>query len=223
MWCIPPQQNAAFVADMEQVLDVYQQPYDPIHPVVCTDESNKQIIGDAKAPLPMQPGQVMKEDCNYERKGTCNLFIAFEPARGWRDITVTAHRGKCDWAYYIKKMVDELYPHAESITLVCDQLNTHSLSSLYATFPAEEAHRIARKLHMVHTPKHGSWLNMAEIEFSALNRQCLDRRFEDQSELDRQVQAWTLARNQAATSVKWRFTTSDARIKLASLYPKFGV
>jgi hypothetical protein len=227
MWCIPPQQNAAFVADMEQVLDVYQQSYDPDHPVVCTDESNKQIIGDVKAPLPIQLGQIMKEDCNYERKGTCNLFIAFEPAVGQRDITVTVHRGKCDWAHYIKKIaqrpcgVDELYPDAQCVTLMCDQLNTHSLSSLYATFPAAEAHRIARRIHIVHTPKHGSWLNtvraaraggtpardgMAEIEFSALNRQCLDRRFKDQSELEQEVQAWTQARNQAGTSVKWRFT-----------------
>lgn len=206
---------------MEQVLDVYQQPYDAAHPVVCTDESNKQIISDVKDPLPMQAGQVMKEDSNYERKGTCNLFIAFEPAVGRRDITGTAHRGKCDWAHYARKIVDELYPNAQYVTLVCDQLNTHNLSSLYATFPPAEAHRIARKLRIVHTPKHGSWLNMAEIEFSALSRQCLDRRFEDQGELEHEVLAWTRLRNEAGTSVKWRFTTADARVKLASLYPKF--
>lgn len=186
------------------------------------DESSKQVIGDVQDPLPTQPGRVKKEDCNYARQGTCNLFIAFEPAVGRRDITVTDRRAKCDWAAYAKKIVDDLYPEAECVTLVCDQLNTHALSSLYATFPAAEAHRIARKLEIVHTPKHGSWLNMAEIEFSALSRQCLDRRFDDRNHLHHEVSAWTRDRNHASTSVTWRFTTADARIKLASLYPKFG-
>jgi DDE superfamily endonuclease len=193
MWCIPPQQNAAFVADMEQVLDVYQRPYDPRFPVICMDESNKQLIGDVRPPLPVQAGQVTREDCNYERH----------------------------WAHFIRSIVDELYPTAECVTLVCDQLNTHCLASLYETFTPDEAHRLARKLEIVHTPKHGSWLNMAEIELSALSRQCLDRRIADLVLLAREVAAWEQERNAHATTVHWRFTTADARVKLASLYPKF--
>jgi hypothetical protein len=221
MWCIPPQQNAAFVADMEQVLDVYQRPYDPRFPVICMDESNKQLIGDVRPPLPVQVGQVTREDCNYERHGTGNLFIAFEPACGQRHVAVTERRTQRDWAHFIRSIVDELYPTAERVTLVCDQLNTHRLASLYETFTPDEAHRLARKLEIVHTPKHGSWLNIAEIELSALSRQCLDRRIADLVLLAREVAAWAQERNAHATTVHWRFTTADARVKLASLYPKF--
>jgi hypothetical protein len=221
MWCIPPQQNAAFVADMEQVLDVYQRPYDPRYPVICMDESNKQLIGDVRPPLPVQAGQVTREDCNYERHGTGNLFIAFEPACGQRHVAVTERRTQRDWAHFIRSIVDELYPTAERVTLVCDQLNTHCRASLYETFTPDEAHRLARKLEIVHTPKHGSWLNMAEIELSALSRQCLDRRIADLVLLAREVAAWEQDRNAHATTVHWRFTTADARVKLASLYPKF--
>lgn len=220
MWCIPPRQNAAFVADMEQVLDVYQRPYDPRYPVICMDESNKQLIGDVQPPLPMQPGQVKKEDCNYERHGTGNLFIAFEPTCGQRHMAVTERRTQQDWAHFIQSIVDEFCPMAERITLVCDQLNTHHVASLYETFTPEEAHRLARKLEVVHTPKHGSWLNMAEIELSALSRQCLNRRITDLVTLKREVTAWAQDRNEHATTVQWRFTTADARVKLASLYPK---
>lgn len=220
MWCIPPKQNAAFVAQMEQVLDVYQRPHDPRYPVICMDESSKQLLAEVQPPLPLKAGQGAKEDCNYERQGTCNLFIAFEPMRGQRDVTVTARRTHRDWATYIKKIVDDLYPTADRITLVCDQLNTHTLASLYETFSPDEAHRLARKLELVHTPKHGSWLNMAEIELSALSRQCLDRRIADPEAMTREVTAWTTARNNHATTVHWRFTTADARIKLVSLYPK---
>ncbi len=220
MWCIPPKENAAFVADMEQVLDVYQRPADPRFPVICMDESNKQLIGDVQPPWPLQPGQVPKEDCNYVRQGTGNLFIAFEPAQGRRDVTVTERRTRDDWAHYVKFIVDDFCPTAERITLVCDQLNTHALASLYATFTPVEAQRLARKLELVHTPKHGSWLNMAEIEFSALSRQCLDRRIADRALLAQEVAAWAKARNAHQTTVHWRFTTADARIKLASLYPK---
>jgi len=220
MWCIPPKHNAAFVADMEQVLDVYQRPYDPRFPVICMDESNKQLIGDVQSPVPMQPGQVKREDCNYERHGTGNLFIAFEPACGQRHVTVTERRTQQDWASFIRALVDEFYPTADRITLVCDQLNTHHLASLYETFTPDEAHRLARKLEVVHTPKHGSWLNMAEIELSALSRQCLDRRIADLVLLAREVAAWVQERNVHATMVQWRFTTADARIKLASLYPR---
>lgn len=208
---------------MEQVLDVYQRPYDPQQPVVCMDESSKQVLSEVRAPLPVQPGQPRKEDSHYQRQGVWNLFVAFEPACGQRDVTVTARRTTADWAHYVKKIVDELYPAAQRITLVCDQLNTHSVAALYETFPPAEAHRVARKLELVHTPKHGSWLNMAEIEFSALARQCLERRLADHAMLVREVRAWTEARNRAQTTVHWRFTTADARIKLASLYPNFEV
>jgi hypothetical protein len=221
MWCIPPRQNAAFVADMEQVLDVYQRPYDPRFPVICMDESNKQLIGNVRPPLPVQAGQVTREDCNYERHGTGNLFIAFEPAGGHRHVAVTERRTQRDWAHFIRSIVDELYPTAERVTLVCDQLNTHCLASFYETFTPDEAHRLANKLEIVHTPKHGSWLNMAEIELSALSRQCLDRRIADLALLAREVAAWEQERNTHATTVHWRFTTADARVKLASLYPKF--
>lgn len=205
---------------MERVLDVYQQPYDPRHPVVCMDESSKQLIADVQDPLPLKAGQVERQDCNYQRLGVSNLFLAFEPAQGQREVTVTDRRGKAEWAVYVKHIVEDLYPQAEVITLVCDQLNTHTLSALYATFPAAEAHRLARKLHLVYTPKHGSWLNMAEIEFSALSHQCTDRRFDSREHLEQEVAAWKQARNAAHTSVRWRFTTADARIKLASLYPQ---
>jgi len=221
MWCIPPQHNAAFVADMEQVLDVYQRPADPRYPVICMDESNKQLLGDVQPALPVQPGQGKKEDCNYERHGTGNLFIAFEPAGGQRQVAVTERRTQQDWAHFIQSIVDEFCPTADRITLVCDQLNTHHLASLYETFPPEEAHRLARKLDLVHTPKHGSWLNMAEIELSVLSRQCLDRRIPDLTTLAHEVAAWVRERNAHATTVQWRFTTADARVKLASLYPKF--
>lgn len=220
MWCIPPKQNAAFVAQMEQVLDVYQRAYDPRQPVICLDETNKQLLADVQPTLRVKAGQAAKEDCNYERQGTCNLFIAFEPMRGQRDVTVTTRRTRGDWAAYVKKIVDELYPTADRITLVCDQLNTHTLASLYETFAPDEAHRLARKLELVHTPKHGSWLNMAEIELSALSRQCLDRRIADPATMTSEVTAWATTRNKHATTVHWRFTTADARIKLASLYPK---
>jgi hypothetical protein len=206
---------------MELVLDVYQRPYDPLYPVVCMDESNKQLIGDVQPSLPLKAEQPRREDSNYVRHGTANLFLAFEPARGQRHVAVREHRKRDDWAWYVHKIVDELYPMAHRVTLVCDQLNTHTLASLYETFPAAEAHRLARKLEIVHTPKHGSWLNMAEIEFSALSRQCLDRRIASHKILARAVAAWATARNKAGTTIHWRFTTGDARIKLASLYPKF--
>jgi hypothetical protein len=206
---------------MEQGLDVYPRPYAPRYPVICMDESSKQVLSEVRAPVPLGPGQSRKEDYHYRRQGVWNLFVAFAPACGRRDVTVTARRTTEDWAYYVRKIVDELYPKAQRITLVCDQLNTHTLASLYDTFPAAEAHRLARKLELVHTPKHGSWLNMAEIEFSALSRQCLERRFPDHARFVQEIAAWTTARNRAHTTVRWRFTTADARIKLASLYPNF--
>jgi len=158
---------------MEVVLDVYQRPYDPKHPVVCMDEASKQLLADVFEPLPAKPGHMAKEDSNYERHGTCNLFVAFEPMCGWRDVTVTDRRTKCDWADYVKQIVDEMYSDAERITLVCDQLNTHTLASLYEAFEPQEAHRLARKLEIIHTPKHGSWLNIVETLFGKMARSFL--------------------------------------------------
>ena len=199
---------------------MYHRPYDPDNPVVCTDEASKQLLDHVIQPLPPAVGKVEKEDSHYERHGTCNLFIAFEPLVGRRDITVTDRRTKCDWANYVKTILEEMYPFAHCVTLVCDNLNTHSIASLYEAFTPDEAHRLARKLEIIHTPKHGSWLNMAEIEFSVLARQCLNRRIPDKSILISETKAWQAARNRGNTSAKWRFTTNDARIKLASLYPR---
>lgn len=204
---------------MEDILDVYQAHYSPRNPLVCMDESNKQLLAETRDPLPAEPGQPVRYDNEYKRNGTGNLFLAFAPLNSWRTVTVTDRRTKQDWAHFMKDVVDVHYPEAETITVVLDNLNTHTLASLYETFPAPEAHRIARKLDLHYTPKHGSWLNMAEIEFSALSRQCLNRRMPDRETLQREVAAWTSERNAHAATVNWRFTTQDARVKLKRLYP----
>jgi hypothetical protein len=204
---------------MEEVLDVYQGQYSPRNPLVCMDESNKQLLGETREPLPIEPGQPVRYDTEYKRHGTGNLFLAFAPLHSWRTVTVTERRTKQDWAHFMKDLVEVHFPDAEKITLVLDNLNTHTLASLYETFPAPEAHRIARKLELHYTPKHGSWLNMAEIEFSVLSRQCLNRRIVDRDTLQREVAAWTMARNARGATVDWRFTTQDARVKLKRLYP----
>lgn len=219
-WCIPPHENAAFVSQMEVVLDVYQQVYDEQHPLVCMDECSKQLLDDVREPLPMAPGQPQRYDSEYERNGTCNLFIAFDPTQGWRDVQVTQRRTKQDWAYFMRDLVDGHFPNAEQITVVLDNLNTHTYASLYETFEPAEARRIARKLVLVYTPKHGSWLNMAEIELSVLSRQCLNRRIADFDRMRQITSAWSEARNDCGTTVDWRFTTQDARIKLKRLYPR---
>jgi hypothetical protein len=206
---------------MEDVLGLYHEPYDPDFPLVCFDESSKQLIKETRQPLPAQPGQVQRFDYEYERNGTRNLFVFFEPLTGWRHVQVTHRRTKQDWAQCMKQLVDEFYPNAKRIRVVQDNLNTHTPVALYETFEAAEARRIAEKLEFHHTPKHGSWLNMAEIEFSVLTRQCLDRRIPDAATLRREIAAWEQARNAHATSVNWQFTTDDARIKLAQLYPSF--
>jgi len=206
---------------MEEVLDVYQARYSPRNPLVCMDESNKQLLADKRDPLPVEPGQVARYDNEYKRNGTGNLFLAFAPLEGWRTVTVTERRTKPDWARFMKDLVDIHFPQAETITVVLDNLNTHTFASLYETFPAPEAHRIARKLDLHYTPKHGSWLNMAEIEFSALSRQCLKRRIADRAGLQRQVAAWAIERNARRATVNWRFTTQEARVKLKRLYPVF--
>ena len=216
---IPPDADAAFVCAMEDVLDVYQQPHDPKRPLVCTDEGTKQLVKETRLPIPAEPGQVAKADYEYERNGTSNLFMLFAPLENWRHVKVTQQRTRVDWAHLIRDLVDIHFPHAEKIVLVMDNLNTHQLASLYEAFPPAEARRLAEKLEIHYTPKHGSWLNMAEIELSILSRQCLDRRLPDQATLRRQVAAWQAPRNAAAATLNWRFTTADARIKLKRLYP----
>lgn len=204
---------------MEDILTVYKQEYDERYPVVCMDESSKQHLIEIRAALPMEPGKPERYDTEYERNGTSNLFIFFEPLRGWRRIDVTARRTSKDWAYQIQQLVDEDYPEAEKIKLVMDNLNTHVGASLYKAFEPKEACRLLDKLEFHYTPKHGSWLNMAEIEFSLLSRQCMRDRMADRDYLAREVSAWVNKRNSVKSDMKWRFTTDDARIKLKHLYP----
>lgn len=219
MWCIPPKQSAEFVAPMEDVLDVYQRPYDPRYPQVCLDETSKQLIGEVRQALPTTPGHSQKYDSEYVRNGTANLFVATEPLAGWRQVKVTDTRTRRDFANFVRDLVDGRYKDAAKVVLVMDNLNTHSTASLYAAFEPAEAKRIADKLEIHYTPKHGSWLNMAEIELSVLGRQCLDRRLADKETLAAEVAAWEKSRNAGGSRIDWRFTTADARIKLKRLYP----
>lgn len=204
---------------MEDVLDVYQRPYDPKRPQVCLDEASLQLLSDARAPLPLEPGQVERFDSEYVREGTRNLFLVFEPLAGWRHVEVTERRTRIEFAHVVRYLVDVRYAEAERIVLVLDQLNTHSLASLYQAFPPEEAKRLAQRVEIHHTPKHGSWLNMAEIELSVLARQCLADRMQSPTHLQQQVAAWEERRNLRTVRVDWRFTTADARIRLKRLYP----
>lgn len=206
---------------MEQVLEVYQAPYDETIPLVCFDEGTKQLVGEKRSPLPMKVGQSQRYDYEYERHGTSNIFMFFEPLSGWRHAKVTDRRTMVDFAHCMKWLVDEAYPSAEKVRLVMDNLNTHKLASLYEAFAPSEALRIAQKLEIIYTPKHGSWLNMAEIELNVLGSQCLDRRIADKTSLISEVAAWEKIRNETAATVNWRFTTKDARIKLKGLYPTF--
>jgi transposase len=222
-WCIPPETNAAFVCQMEDVLAVYQRPYDPKRPVVCMDESSKQLLADIQTVLPMEPGKVQRYDYEYERQGVANLFMFFAPLENKRRIKATDRRCRRDWAEAMKELADEDYPDAEKIVVVMDNLNTHSPISFYETFPPEEAHRLMDRFEFHYTPKHGSWLNMAEIEFSVLARQCLNRRIPNIERLDHEVQAWFKYRNETSTTINWRFTAEDARIKLKRLYPLIEV
>ena len=208
---------------MEDVLDVYKRPYDPKRPNVCLDETSKQLIGEARTPVPARPGQPARYDYEYKRNGVANLFMMFEPLAGKRHVKVTERRTKVDWAYCVREMVDQIYPDAEQIVLVMDNLNTHNKSSLYKAFEPAEAKRIADKLEIHYTPKHGSWLDMAEIELGILARQCLSRRIDNRAQLKDEVVAWQINRNTAEAKVNWRFTTDDARIKLKKLYPSFEV
>lgn len=220
---IPPEQNADFVAAMEDVLEVYRRPYDPKRPVICLDETSKQLVGETRNPIPAKPGQPAREDYEYRRNGTANLFMLFEPLAGWRHVKVTDRRTKIDFAHVIKDLVDDLDPDAEKIVLVMDNLNTHKVASLYEAFPPAEARRLAEKLEIHFTPKHGSWLNMAETELATLAKQCLDRRISDRKTLGHEVQAWEDSRNKNQDTVDWQFTTKDARIRLKKLYPSIQV
>ena len=204
---------------MEDVLDLYAEPYDPQRPTVTFDETRKQLIVEKRHPLPPRPGHPARYDYEYKRNGTRNLFLFCEPQAGWRHVVVTEHRTMHDFAHQMRGLVDEHFPDAEVIRVVLDNLNTHKAASLYETFPPAEARRIAKKLEFPHTPKHGSWLNMAEIEFSILQRQCLDRRLPDEATLRHELAAYEARRNAARATIEWRFTIQEARIKLHHLYP----
>ncbi len=204
---------------MEDVLEVYTRPYDPRFPQICMDESAKQLLQDKRESLPLQPGQPERVDYTFEAVGMCKLFLACESLKGQRQVKVTQRRTSQDWAHFIRELVDVHYPTAEKLVLVMDNLNTHTPSSLYQTFAPAEARRILSKLEIHYTPVHGSWLNMAEIELSALARQCLSRRIGTQEELEQEIHAWQQQRNEETITVNWRFTTTDARIKLKRLYP----
>jgi hypothetical protein len=204
---------------MEDVLEVYHRPYDEKRPLVCLDEASKQLIGETVQPLPAKPGHAERFDYEYVRNGTVNLFMISEPLLGWRHVEVTQRRTAQDFAEVVRWVVEELHPDADKVVLVMDNLNTHKLASLYETFPPEQARRIAERLEIHHTPKHGSWLNMAEIELSVLSGQCLDQRLENQEAVRQEVDPWEADRNERQVGVNWRFTTADARIKLRKLYP----
>lgn len=211
--------GADFVWHMEEVLDLYAEAEDPQRPRVCFDEMPYQMISETRVPVPMQAGQAERYDYEYHREGTCNLFLFFNPFAGKRRIKVTQRRTKQDFAHCMKELVDEMYPDAVVIRVILDQLNTHSKAALYETFEPEEARRIVRKLEFHYTPKHGSWLNMAEIEFSVVDRQCLDRWLQDIETVQSEIAAWELPRNEQNIGIDWQFTTEKARQKLERLYP----
>jgi DDE superfamily endonuclease len=220
-WCIP-EVSAEFVAAMEDVLEGYAELYDPSRPKVNFDETTKQLIKETRLPLPAQPGQPPRYDYEYERNGTRNLFLFVEPQAGWRHVNVTAQRTKLDFAHQMQWLVDERYPEAEVVRVTLDNLNTHKPAALYEAFPPAEARRIARKLEFHYTPKHGSWLNMAEIELSVLQQQCLDRRIPDEETLKGEIAAWEAQRNAEQATIDWRFSVTDARQKLKRLYPSLS-
>lgn len=220
MWCIPPEENAEFVFAMENVLEVYTRAYDPKRPVVCLDEKSKQLVGEICKPIAARPGDVERCDYEYVRNGTANLFMMVEPLRGWRRVNVTTRRTKVDFAVQVKELADVHYADADRITLVMDNLNTHRLSTLYEAFEPSEARRLIDRIEVVHTPKHGSWLNMAECELSVLEQQALGARVGDEAELRLRVTTWGEHRNQRCRRIDWQFRTPDARIKLRRLYPQ---
>jgi hypothetical protein len=220
MWCIPPKQNADFVAHMEDILEVYALSYDPEIPLICMDEKPYQLLAEELESLPMKHRQPVKEDYKYVRCGVSNIFVFTEPLGGWRHVSVTARRTKVDWALSVRELLEVYYPKAKRIRMVMDNLNTHGISSLYEAFPADVALNLAKRLEIHYTPKHGSWLNVAEIELSVMSSQCLKRRLSSTEELVTQLSAWETIRNNSNKTVNWQFTTDDARIKLKSLYPR---
>ncbi len=205
---------------MEDVLDVYHRPYDAGCPVICMDEKPYQLLDECRQPIPMKPGKVERYDSEYVRNGTCSIFVFTEPLKGWRKVSVSKRRTKVDWARNVAELLEVHYPKAPKVCLVMDNLNTHTISSLYEAFPPARARALARRLEIHYTPKHGSWLNIAEIELSALTSQCLGRRIPDMERLASELDAWNLARNNVSSPVNWQFTTDDARIKLRRLYPQ---
>jgi hypothetical protein len=218
---IAPQANAAFVAAMEDVLEVYHRPRDPERPVVCLDETSKQLINETRTPIRAKPGQPARHDCEYARNGVANLFMMFAPLEGWRHVKVTDRHAAADYAHALKDLSDTHFPNAAKIVLVQDNLSTHTPASLYAAFPAAEARRLTLRFEWHYTPKHGSWLDMAESELGVLSSQCLDRRIPDKQTLINEVAAWQDRRNTHHAKADWQFTTDDARIKLKNLYPSF--
>src|SRR5580693_4015307 len=218
-WVIPPDANPAFVAGMEDVLEVYQRPHDPEYPVVCVDETSKQLVAETRVPIKAKPGQPARHDYEYERNGTVNLFMMFAPLEGWRHVEVTDRHSAVDYAHVLKDVSDTHFKDAEKIVLVQDNLNTHSPASLYEAFPPAEARRLVERFEWHYTPKHGSWLNMAESELGVLASQCLNRRIPDKQALIEEIAAWQQDRNANHTKANWHFSTSNARIKLKHLYP----
>jgi hypothetical protein len=217
-WVIPPEQNGEFVAQMEQVLDVYKRAYDPQYPVVCMDESPRQLIRETRVPLSAKPGVAARHDYEYERCGVCNVFMAVEPLAGQRVTRITQQKTRNDWARFLKNIAEQ-YGAAQKITLVMDNLNTHTPGSLYEVFPPDAAKALWDRFEFVYTPKHGSWLNMAEIELNVLIKQCLDRRIDTIAEMQAETAAWQHQRNNMKATINWQFTCGDARIKLRRLYP----
>ena len=218
---IPPDANAGFVAAMEDVLETYQKPRDPDRPLVCLDETSKQLIIETRTPIPAKPGQPARHDYEYERNGVANIFMMFAPLEGWRCVKVTDHHAAVDYAQVLKELSDVHFPGAKQIQLVQDNLSTHNAASLYATFPAAEARRLAKRFEWHYTPKHGSWLDMAESELGVLSSQCLSRRIPNKPILEREVAAWQAYRNKHHAKADWQFTTDDARVKLKRLSPSF--
>ena len=223
MWCLPPAADAAFVARMEDLLELYQLPYDPRRPVVCMDELCKQLIAETRIPLPVREGSPARSDYEYERQGVCNLFVFVEPRRGWRKVFVQDRRTKVDWAVCVRVLLHEIYPEALCVRLVQDNVNTHALASLYEAFLPAEARRLARRLEIHSTPKHGSWLNMAETELSILHRHCLDRRLDAPAVVQEEVGIWEAERHEMKAPINWRFTVADARVKLKHVYPSIEI
>ena len=216
---IPPRADGEFVARMEDILDLYASPFSAARPVICMDEVSKQLIGEVKQPLPPARGRARRVDYEYRRNGTVNIFVFVQPGGGWRMVRVTDHRTKIDWALVVRELLDVHFPGVEIVRLVLDNLNTHTLGSLYEAFEATEARRLAKRLEIHYTPKHASWLNIAENEIGVLSAQCLDRRIEDPEELRQEVDAWERERNENGVQVNWKFTVEMGRVKLSKVYP----